>query len=84
MKTSFANDIKPLFRPTDIKCMQAYGVLLDNFGYMSDATNNHENAATVQDYLTGKRTPRMPKGGPYWTRQQVDLYAKWIADGYQP
>lgn len=81
---SFAKDIRPLFRDVDKQCMSRVGVLLDDYRYMCDPVNNHENAQAVYDSLTGKTTPRMPKGGPFWTQAQLDLYAKWMADGYQP
>jgi len=79
MKVSFATDIKPLFRPIDVAHMQRHGVMLDDFAYMS----NPRNALAVQATLTGN-PPSMPPGGPYWTPQQLDIYARWIADGYQP
>jgi hypothetical protein len=41
---SFAKDIKPLLRPIDIQHMKPLGVLLDDYAYMSDATDNHANA----------------------------------------
>jgi hypothetical protein len=79
MKVSFATDIKPLFRPIDIEHMNRHDVLLDDFTYMSVPAH----ARAVQETLTGN-PPSMPPGGPYWTRQQLDIFAKWIADGYQP
>ena len=30
---SFANDIAPLFRPTDLGCMARFGVSLDDYGF---------------------------------------------------
>jgi hypothetical protein len=79
MKVSFASDIKPLFRPVDVEHMAKHGVRLDDFAYMSDPAH----ALAVQNTLTGN-PPGMPPGGPYWTREQLEIYAKWIADGYQP
>lgn len=81
---SFANDILPLFTATDIAHMKPMGVLLSQYSYMSDPTNNHQNATTVQAYLTGAQQPRMPLGGPYWQTPQLNLYAQWISDGFQP
>jgi hypothetical protein len=83
MPVSFKNDIRPLFRPADINCMSLHGVLLDDFGYMSDAAGNHANANNVYAYLTGASTPRMPKGGPYWTQAMIDLFSQWMTGGYQ-
>jgi hypothetical protein len=84
MSVSFAQDIRPLFRTDDIEHMKPFGVLLDDYTYMSDAVQEHKNAHDVQDFLTGKRKPRMPIGGPFWTPEQLDLYGHWMTDGYLP
>jgi len=81
MAVSFANDIKPHFRPIDVQHMQDYGVPLDDYSYMSDPTNNHENAQDVLNELTAKR---MPPGGPFWTQDKLDIFKQWMTDGYQP
>jgi len=84
MAVSFAKDISSLFRPIDVEHMRPLGVLLDDYDYMSDPTDNHQHATDVGDYLTGKKKPRMPIGGPFWSQQQLKLYAKWMSDGFQP
>jgi hypothetical protein len=38
-------------------------------------------AQAVEDTLTNQS---MPPGGPFWTKEQLALYAKWRSDGYQP
>jgi len=83
---SFAADIKSLFRPVDIAHMNVHGVELDDYNYMSDPANNHANAEAVQQTVShlGGQPPSMPPGGPYWTEEQVALFAKWRTDGYQP
>jgi hypothetical protein len=81
MPVSFSKDIKPLFRVIDIDHMKVHGVKLDDYPYMSDATNNYANAQAVEKTLIGKS---MPPGGPYWTKEQLALFAKWKSDGYQP
>lgn len=83
---SFAKDIKPLFRPLDIAHMKSRGVNLDDYGYMSDFSNSHQNAERVQQTLSSQEgvPPDMPPGGPYWTAEQLALFAKWRTDGYQP
>jgi hypothetical protein len=48
--------------------MKPLGILLDDYAYMSDATNNYENAHDVLDVLTAKR---MPPGGPFWTQDKA-------------
>jgi hypothetical protein len=81
---SFAADILPLFTSIDIAHMQPMGVFLNQYSYMSDPTNNHQNATTIQAYLVGTEQPRMPMGGPYWSQPQLDLYAQWMTDGFRP
>jgi hypothetical protein len=78
---SFGKDIKPLFRSIDIQHMKPFGVLLDDFAYMSDATDNHANAQRVHDQLSSQS---MPPGGPFWTVTQLELFASWMAGGYRP
>ncbi len=84
MAVSFEKDIKPLFRPIDVKHMKPSKVLLDDYAYMSDPTDGHKHAADVGDYLTGKKEPRMPPGGPFWSAEQLALYAQWMSEGFQP
>ena len=60
-KVSFASDVRPLFRSVDIEHMKGMDILLDDYKYMSDATNQYENAQRVYDSLTGKTEPRMPR-----------------------
>jgi hypothetical protein len=83
---SFATDIKPLFRTIDINHMKPHGVLLDDYTYMSDSTNDHKNAQDVLTALSPQdgASPDMPPGGPYWTPGQLALLTKWMTDGYQP
>jgi len=81
MPVSFSKDIKPLFREVDIDHMKVHGVHLDDYQYMSDATNKHANAEAVQATLVGKT---MPPGGPFWTAEQLGLYKQWRTEGYQP
>ena len=81
MAVSFSKDIKPMFREIDINHMKPHGVLLDDYRYMSDATNNYANARAVQDTLVGQT---MPPGGPFWTEAQLDLFDQWRNGGYQP
>jgi hypothetical protein len=83
---SFAADIAPLFRPVDVAHMKVHGVKLDDYDYMSDPSNNYSHADAVQETVSpqGAQPPTMPPGGPYWAKDQLALFAKWRADGYQP
>ena len=81
MPVSFSKDVRPMFREVDVNHMKVHGVHLDDFRYMSDATNNYANAEAVQASLAGHT---MPPGGPFWTAEQLGLYNKWRTEGYQP
>ena len=81
MPVSFETDIRPLFRKIDIEHVNKYKVLLDNYTYMSDPSNNHGNAQAVEDTLTNQS---MPPGGRYWSNEQLVLYKQWKSDGYLP
>lgn len=84
---TFYQDIVPLFRQLDVECMRNMGVLLLDYAYMSDPAGDssypdHANANNVLDRLTGKTTPQMPLGGPYWSQDNLDLFQQWMACGY--
>jgi hypothetical protein len=94
---SFENDILPLFRPMDIQCMRGLEpdrggpVLLADYTYMSAREDGvYAHAQLILDYLKGtdaqgdEVSPRMPFGGPYWTDENIALFADWIAGGCQP
>ncbi len=76
---SFTKDIHPLFRPVDIEHMSNFGILLADYVYMSDSTGDHANAKRVLQTLTEQA---MPPGGPFWPQADLDLFAKWMTDGY--
>jgi len=80
LSVSFAKDILPLFRAIDIDHMGRRGVRLNDYKYMSDPGDDHANAQAVLDTLKNKE---MPPGGPYWPQDKLDLFAKWMAEGYQ-
>jgi hypothetical protein len=60
-KVSFARDVRPLFRSVDIEHMKGMDILLDDYKYMSDATNQYENAQRVYDSLTVRRSRECPR-----------------------
>jgi hypothetical protein len=81
VSVSFARDIRPLFRAIDVDHMKPFDMFLDDYAYMSDASDDHANAQAVLDTL---KKHRMPPGGPFWSQDKLDLFAKWMAEGYQP
>jgi len=54
---SFAADILPLFTSIDIAHMQPMGVFLNQYSYMSDPTNNHQNAIPTGPSSSSISTP---------------------------
>ena len=64
MAVSFKNDIKPLFRSIDVEHMKQYGVVLDDYAYMSDGAGDHANARAVLNTLTKGRCRPMDRSGP--------------------
>jgi hypothetical protein len=81
-KVSFGRDVRPSFRAVDISHMKRYGVKLDDYTFMS----NPDNANKVLGALSPHdgHPPSMPPGGPYWTADQLALFAQWQKHGYQP
>jgi len=81
-QVSFAADIKPLFRAVDVSHMKRFGVELDDYTYMSDPGNANSVLANLSPH--NGEPPSMPPGGPYWTSDQLALFAQWQKDGYRP
>ena len=81
-QVSFAADIKPLFRDVDVSHMKRFGVELDNYTYISDPANANSVLANLSPQ--DGEPPSMPPGGPYWTADQLALFAQWQKDGYRP
>jgi len=79
-KVSFAKNIKPLFNATDVSHMAAMGVLLNKYSYMSDPAGGHAHAEAVKSKLA---SGQMPPGAP-WPATKVNLFKKWMTDGYKP
>jgi len=89
MATSFSRDIRPLFTDKDATCMKPRGILLEDYTYMSSAQGDvdypdHSHARHVYARLVGTETPRMPRGGPYWSAAEIGLFASWMDSGYLP
>lgn len=85
VKTSFAKDIKPLFRAKDINHMKTFvnpPVPLDDYDYMKQpahAQKVYERVTSTDDH---KRMPRPPDQP--WTNAQQDLFKRWMDEGYNP
>ena len=79
--TSFQTDIRPLFTERDIQGMSK-GFNLASY----DDVKKH--SAAIYDRIRGiggaVMPPPPPTGEGPWPQARVELFAKWMADGYQP
>jgi hypothetical protein len=71
--TSFARDIRPLFRAKDINSMKK---AFDLSSY--DDVRSHADAI-----LARVSAGSMPCDGP-WPQDQVDLLRRWVDEGMKP
>jgi hypothetical protein len=79
--TSFQANIRPLFTERDIHAMSK-ALNLANY----DDVKTH--AAVIYDRIRGiggaVMPPPPPRGEGPWPKTRIELFAQWIADGYQP
>ena len=79
--TSFQTDIRPLFAERDIRGMsKAF-----NLGSYDDVK---KHSAAIYDRIRkmgGKVMPLPPPMGEGpWPQSRIELFAKWMADGFPP
>jgi hypothetical protein len=79
--TSFQADIRPLFTEQDIHAMsKAF-----NLGSYDDVKTH---ASAIYDRIRGidgaVMPPPPPRGEGPWPPSRIQIFAKWMADGYQP
>lgn len=79
--TSFQEDILPFFTERDIRVMSKAFNLASY-----DDVKRH--AAAIYDRIRGiggaAMPPPPPRGEGPWPQARIELFAKWISDGYQP
>jgi hypothetical protein len=78
---SFQTDIRPLFTERDIQGMsKAF-----NLGSYNDVK---KHAGAIYDRIRGiggaVMPPPPPKGEGPWQQSRIELFAKWMADGFPP
>jgi hypothetical protein len=78
---SFQEDIRPLFTDRDIHAMSKAFDLASH-----DDVKIH--AAIIYDRIRGiggaVMPPPPPRGEGPWPQTRIELFARWMADGYQP
>jgi hypothetical protein len=79
--TSFQADIRALFTERDIHAMSK-AFILGSY----DEVKAH--AAIIYDRIRAiggaVMPPPPPRGEGPWPQSRIELFAKWMADGYQP
>jgi hypothetical protein len=79
--TRFQADIRPLFTERDIQGM------IKGFN-LASYDDVKTNAAAIYDRIRGiggaLMPPLPPRGEGPWPQDRIELFAKWMADGYQP
>jgi hypothetical protein len=79
--TSFQADIRPLFTEQDIRAMSK----ALNLGSYDDVKTH---ASAIYDRIRGiggaVMPPPPPRGEGPWPPSRIQIFAKWMADGYQP
>jgi hypothetical protein len=79
--TSFQADVLPLFTGRDIQAMRK----AFDLGSYNDVK---AHAAAIYDRIRGISGAVMPPPPPRekgpWPQSRIELFAKWMADGYQP
>ncbi len=73
---SFALDIRPLFRDSDIETMKSFDIDLSNYNTVKS------NADKIYSRLTDKDNP-MPCDGP-WPDSDIQTFKQWMDDGALP
>jgi len=79
--TRFQTDILPLFTERDIRAMsKAF-----NLGSYDDVK---AHAPAIYDRIRGVggavMPPPPPRGEGPWPQARIELFAKWMTDGYRP
>jgi hypothetical protein len=85
MPRSYAADIRPKFRETDIACMTPRRILVDSATWMCDPSgqfgyDDHGNARVVLERL---QAGDMPPDAP-WSPEWVATFEAWMSDGFRP
>lgn len=79
--TSFQADIRPFFLDLDIRAMSG----AFNLASYDDVK---AHAGKIYDRIRGiggaVMPPPPPRGDGPWAQARIELFAKWMADGYPP
>ena len=80
-QTSFQADIRPLFTDRDVQAMSKAFNLANYDDVKTHATAIYDRIRGIGGAIM---PPPPPKGEGPWPQSRIELFAKWMADGYQP
>jgi hypothetical protein len=80
-KTSYATDIRPLFTDRDIQAMSRALNLASYDDVKMHAAANYDRIRGIGGAVM---PPPPPRGEGPRPQSRVELFAKWMAEGYQP
>jgi Ferritin-like len=85
--TSFKRDIRPLFRPKDVRHMKnLVGSRMVDLGSLDGASGVREKAELIKTRVEspspGSQMPKPPD--PHWTKAQIELFKRWMAENFPP
>ena len=79
--TSFQTDIRPLFTDRDIQGMSKAFNLASYDDVKKNATAIYDRIRAIGGSVM---PPPPPRGEGPWPQSRIELFAKWMADGFQP
>lgn len=82
VRTSFARDIRPLFRPIDVDHMRNVFSPIDLESHDEVRDNADLIHTMVSDPDPGNQMP--PPPNQHWTKPQIDLFQRWKEEGFPP
>jgi hypothetical protein len=78
--TSFQTDIRPLFTDRDIHAMSKAFDLGNYDDVKAHAAAIYDRIRGICDAVT---PPPPPRGEGPWPQSRIELFARWMSDGYQ-
>jgi hypothetical protein len=79
--TSYQSDIRPLFTERDIQAMSKAFNLASYDDVKTHAANIYDR---IQGIGGAVMPPPPPRGEGPWAQDRIELFARWMADGYRP
>jgi hypothetical protein len=80
-RVSFRADIRPLFTEKDIQGMSKAFNLASYDDVKSHAVKIYDRIRGIGGAVM---PPPPPRGEGPWPQSRIELFAKWMANGYQP